>query len=89
MVPKLKAVIACEEAMNFELAEKVMKGEIPPHYILEDGSLDPAAMTTDFNAALPKSHPIMKAFKMIFDSVNTPDGNIKKQYLNLEKMLER
>jgi len=32
--------------MNFELADKVIKGEVPPHYVSEDGNLNPAAMSS-------------------------------------------
>lgn len=78
MVPKLRAIIACEDAMNFDLAEKVMRGEIPPHYILDDGSLDPAAINADSTTSLPRNHPIMRAFRNIFESITSPNGNIMK-----------
>jgi len=84
---KLKAIIACEEANNFDLAEKVARGDIPPHYILEDGTLDPAAINSSINSTLPRSHPIMLAFKEILDSITQPGGNIVKQYNSLEKRI--
>ena len=85
--PKLQAIIACEEAGNLELAEKVIRGEIPPHYIQEDGTLDPAAINPEMNSSLPRSHPIMKTFKGIFDSITQPGGNIVKQYNSLERTI--
>ena len=86
MINKLKAIIACEEAGNFELSEKVIRGEIPPHYVQEDGTLDPAAMNnSETQSSLPRSHPIMKTFKTIFDSITQPGGEIVKQYNTIER----
>lgn len=56
----------CEDAGNYDLAEKVAKGEVPSHYIQPDGTLDPAALNTSSNGNLPKSHPVIKAFKEIY-----------------------
>lgn len=84
---KLKAIIACEEANNFDLAEKVIRGDIPPHYIQEDGTLDPAAINASLDSTLPRSHPIMIAFRDILDSITQPGGNIVRQYNALEKTI--
>lgn len=63
MVPKLKKVIACEEAENYELAEKVMKGIVPLHHVTDDGNLISAALVEGDVPSLSSTHPIMKIFK--------------------------
>ncbi|CAG9331168.1 unnamed protein product [Blepharisma stoltei] len=84
---KLKAIIACEEAGNFDLAEKVARGDIPPHYILEDGTLDPAAINSNINSSLPVNHPMMMTLKAMLDSITQPGGNIVRQYNALDKKI--
>ena len=87
MMAKLQAIVSCEEAGNFDLADKVLRGEIPPHYIMEDGTLDPAASKNDINASLPRTHPVIKAFRHIFDSITQPSGSIFKQYGVIERSI--
>lgn len=95
MASKLKAIIACEDAGNFDLAEKVVRGILPPHYITEDGVLDPELDINRDKSILPKSHPIQKVFVDIFKTIikpgsdyvhnfNTLDKNITKQHSRIE-----
>jgi len=62
--------VACEEAGNYELAEKVAKGNIPVHYVQDDGTLDPAAVNPSDNSVLPKSHPVIRTFTEITSCLN-------------------
>lgn len=87
MASKLKAIIACEEAGNFDLAEKVVKDEIPPHYITEDGTLDPALEKSENKSILPKTHPIQKVFVDIFKTIIKPGSDFVHNYNNIEKMV--
>jgi CRP-like cAMP-binding protein len=84
LVPKIKAILACEEAGNYDLAQRVIKDEIPPHYITEDGNLDRAAIAANDNATLPNSHPVIQLFKKIYKDVIQPEGTIVSQYNALE-----
>lgn len=86
MVPKLQAIIACDEAGNSELSALVASGQVPPHHIRSDGTLDPAAGLS-VNSSLPSTHPIMKAFKNIFDSMAEPSGSVAKSYSVLEERI--
>jgi CRP-like cAMP-binding protein len=87
LVPKIKAILACEEAGNFDLAQRVIKDEIPPHYITDDGNLDRAAIAATDNATLPNSHPVIQLFKRIYRDVIQPEGTIVSQYNALERVV--
>jgi hypothetical protein len=87
LVPKLHAIMACEEAGNFDLAQRVVRDEIPPHYITEEGSLDKAAILSNDPSVIPNSHPMLQLFRKICSEVLQPDGQIIKQYGALEETL--
>ena len=63
---------------NFELAEKVINGEILPEYISEDGKLVTEA--NQDTASLPSNHPIMTKFKNSLNQLTDPESNILSQY---------
>lgn len=75
---KIRAIISCEEAGNFELADKVVNGEILPEYICEDGRL----MTNkDLDTAqLPENHPIISKFKKSLDEMANPNSTSITDY---------
>jgi hypothetical protein len=83
MVSKLKAIIACEEAENYDLAEKVIRGEIPPQNITEKGTLCTEVAETKLDSILPKNHPVIKAFGSIMTDLLNPEGAFVHNYSGL------
>ena len=61
MLERVKAIIACQEAGNLELASMVANGEVKPYYINDDGSYvgDPAKNALP-NSSLPLKHPLIR-----------------------------
>ncbi|OMJ91822.1 hypothetical protein SteCoe_5493 [Stentor coeruleus] len=82
---KLRAILACEEAGNKELAEKVVKGEVLPDLISEDGKM--ISEKNIDNTGLPASHPIIGKFKSALDELSNPQGYTLTLYNNFAKEL--
>ena len=75
---KINAIIACENAGNLELAEKVMSGEILPEYITEEGRL--VVNVNQETAGLPSSHPIIHKFKESLEELSNPNSGVINNY---------
>lgn len=88
MVSKLKAIIACEEAENYDLAEKVIRGEIPPQNISEKGTLITDVGTMKLDSILPKNHPVIKAFSDIMKDLLDTDGAFVHNYDSLNSSID-
>jgi CRP-like cAMP-binding protein len=87
LIPKIKAILACEDAGNFELAQRVIKGEIPPHLITESGTLDPSAAKLDKTGLLvTQTHPVMTLIRKLCDSILLPNGSIYRKITSLERI---
>jgi len=91
MLPKLRAIMACENAGNFELAARVERDEVPPHHILEDGTLDPTIMSlaSGDNGSLSLSHPIMKTFRAATAAVTQPGGEVVQEFGRLTEEMKK
>lgn len=87
LVPKIHAILSCEAAGNQDLAQRVIRDEIPPHYITEDGNLDRAAISSNDPSVIPNSHPVLQLFKRICNDVLTPEGQVIGQYDALERIV--
>eukprot|EP00359_Climacostomum_virens_P009226 CAMPEP_0204918572 /NCGR_PEP_ID=MMETSP1397-20131031/16238_1 /ASSEMBLY_ACC=CAM_ASM_000891 /TAXON_ID=49980 /ORGANISM="Climacostomum Climacostomum virens, Strain Stock W-24" /LENGTH=950 /DNA_ID=CAMNT_0052091901 /DNA_START=48 /DNA_END=2900 /DNA_ORIENTATION=- len=87
LVPKINAILSCEAAGNLDLADRVAKDEIPPHYITEDGNLDRAAISSNDPSVIPNSHPVLQLFRKIYNDVSQPEGSISSQYDALERIV--
>lgn len=87
LVPKINAILSCEAAGNFDLAQRIVRDEIPPHYITEDGCLDKAAISSNDPSIMPNSHPVLQLFKKICNDALEPDGHIISQYAALEHIV--
>lgn len=85
IIPKITAILACERAKNYDLIDQISNDRIPPHYVTSDGFLDPAALDFGMSSALPRTHPILKIFQKIQESVNNKEGNLVKQYNTVKR----
>jgi CRP-like cAMP-binding protein len=86
LIPKIKAILACEDAGNFELAQRVIKGEIPPHLITESGTLDTSAAKLDGSLLVTQTHPVMTLIRKLCDSILQPSGSIYRKITSLERI---
>lgn len=84
MVARLQAFKACQDAGSLDLASRVIRGEIPPHFILENGHLDPIIYNEESSDQLPRTHPIVKTFKLIFESATLSGTGIMAHYNRVE-----
>lgn len=90
LIPKIKAILACEKAGNFELAQRVIKGEIPAHLVTEDGAIDPSASKlTKTNHLLTHSHPVMALIRKLYENVMLPNGSIYRMITSLERITNK
>ena len=78
---KLKALISCQKAGNFELAEKIIHGEVLPEHITEDGKL--IFEYEGGSTALPASHPIIETFRVALDNLSNPQSICLNLYNSL------
>jgi CRP-like cAMP-binding protein len=87
LVTKIRSVLACEEAGNFELASKVILDVIPPHYITEDGNLDPYVSAEDVKQVVTSTHPIMQIFLKLQRDIIEPKGTIYRMMSSLQRIV--
>lgn len=84
MVVRLQAFKACQDAGSLDLANRVMRGEIPPHFIMENGHLDPIIYTEEPSDQLPRTHPVIRTFRLIFESASLSGTGIMAHYNRIE-----
>lgn len=80
MLNMLRAVVACQNAGNNQLAELVMKDKVNHKFITPDGSMDLAYL---YKGSLPSSNPVLKKFNSILSQ--TQKGSVMKQCGSLKK----
>jgi len=80
MLNLLKAVVACQNAGNNQLADLVMRDKVNYKYITPEGSVDLAYL---YKGSLPLSSPVMKKFDSVLSE--TCKGSLLKQCGSLNK----
>jgi hypothetical protein len=61
-------MVACLEAGNDNLAQKVANGEIPPYYVNDEGHyVGDLNRNLLPNASLPCKHPLIKHYDEVFE----------------------
>lgn len=78
---KLKAIISCQKGGNYELAEKIIQGEVLSEHITEDGKL--IFEYEGGSSALPASHPIIETFRLALDNLSNPQSTCLNLYNSL------
>mmetsp|Transcript_8148 Transcript_8148/g.16048 ORF Transcript_8148/g.16048 Transcript_8148/m.16048 type:complete len:936 (-) Transcript_8148:1060-3867(-) len=87
LIPKIKAILACEKVGNYDLAQRVIKGEIPAHLITEEGMLDPSASRLSKSSIIvTRTHPVMALIRKMYDDVMLPNGSIYRMITSLERI---
>mmetsp|Transcript_25770 Transcript_25770/g.45381 ORF Transcript_25770/g.45381 Transcript_25770/m.45381 type:complete len:948 (-) Transcript_25770:2606-5449(-) len=86
LVTKIRAILACENAGKFELAQKVIQDVIPPHYITEEGSLDPSCSIESVKQVVTSTHPVMQIFKKLQRDITEPKGVIQTLLSSLARI---
>jgi hypothetical protein len=87
LVTKIRSVLACENAGHFELASKVILDVIPPHYITEDGNLDPYVSAFDVKQVVTSTHPVMQIFLKLQRDITEPKGTIYTMMSSLQRIV--
>ncbi|OMJ86623.1 hypothetical protein SteCoe_11839 [Stentor coeruleus] len=80
MLEKLKAIISCQQAGNYNLAEDILKDVVSYKYIRKNGDLDSASL---YSGCLPLSHPILVSFNKATD--NNSKESLLHQCSSLKK----
>lgn len=87
LVTKIRAVLACENAGKYELAQKVIQDLIPPHYITEEGNLDPSVSVESTSVQnVTSTHPVMQIIKRFHRDITEPRGPIHIDLSSLDRI---